>query len=107
GTMRAPTRFHPDNARRLQGPTAAQKLGILLGVDVVRHDRQAIRVTQRLAETVNQRCLARTHRATHADSAGLGSQALPAQRWRLVLVRQAVMDIMHSVRSPYDRHSRE
>jgi len=49
---------------------ARQKLGILLGVDVVRDRRDVVDAAEAPAERIHQRCLAGADRPADADAEG-------------------------------------
>ena len=74
--VRAAARLDADDALLGQRPAAHQELGVLLGVDVVRHHGDVVPVAQPLAERVDQRGLARADGPGDADAQGVFASAV-------------------------------
>ena len=79
GGVRAAAGLHAANALARQRAGSHQELGVLVGVDVVGDDRDAVAVAQPLAQAVEQRRLARPDRAADPDC--------DSTHWRLTLRR--------------------
>src|SRR4029078_11066809 len=66
--MRAAAGLDADDALQRERLVAHQELRVFLGVDVVRHARDAEAVAQLLAQRERQRGLAGSHRSSDADA---------------------------------------
>jgi hypothetical protein len=75
--MRTAPGFDAQNAVLRQRSPAREKLGILLGKDVIGDHRQAHVITQTAAERFDKRRLSRPHRPTDTDD---GNVPCPSQR---------------------------
>src|SRR5581483_7734270 len=67
GRMRTAAGLHAEDAVLRQHAALGEKLRVLFGKDVVRHDGEAIAVAQPHAERLDQRGLAGPHRPADAD----------------------------------------
>ncbi len=66
--MRATAGLHADDALGRQRTGAGQELRVLLGVDVVGDDRDAVMIAHVFAQPIDQRGLARSYRSADADA---------------------------------------